>query len=157
MEEKQKEQEGKEKQVRKWKGKDWFVILAPEIYGKTVLSETPATDPKALIGRIIEISFAELSGNPSKFYMKLMFRIEKVDGKKALTQFNGYAAARDYLFRVVRKRTQKIRIISNMETKDKWKLQITALAVLNRNTETGVQKTKHCSGRRQKSSPLLNF
>lgn len=141
MTETKEQKETQEKrQPKKWKGKDWFVILAPKAFGENRLAETPTTDPKTIVGRNIQIGFDELTGNPSKYYMKLQFVIERVDGTKALTRFNGYSTSREYLFRVIRKRTQKIRIINNLETKDGWKLQITTVVVLNRNADVGIQR-----------------
>ena len=108
--------------------------------GENYLSETPTTDPKAIIGRNIEVGLDELTGNPNKYYMKFKFKIERIEDKKAYTSFNGYSTSREYLFRVVRKRAQKVRIINNIETKDEWKMQVTTLAILNRNADTGIQK-----------------
>lgn len=126
--------------VKKWKGKDWFVVLSPKIFGENYLAETPTTDPKSLIGRNIEVNVAELTNQANKYYMKLKFKINRVDGKTAYTQFDGYVILKEYLFRVIRKGTQKVQLIKELETKDKWKLQITATVVLNRNTNAEIQK-----------------
>ena len=109
------------------------------MFGENILSETPATDPKTIVGRNIEVGVDELLGNQNKYYMKLCFLIEEVDGKKAYTRFNGFSSLREYLTRVVRKRSQKVRVITDIETKDGWKLQATLLSVLNRNAEAGIQ------------------
>jgi ribosomal protein S3AE len=72
--------------------------------------------------------------------MKMFFKITDVDSRNAYTRFNGYATTAEYLYRVVRKRNQKVESTDNFDTKDGWKLQITSMAILNRNTESEIQK-----------------
>jgi len=129
-----------EKSQKKWKGKDWFVILAPKMFNEIILAETPTTDPAALVGRNLEIGASEILGQPGKYYMKLFFKITDVDSKNAYTRFNGYSTTREYLYRVVRKRNQKVESTDTFDTRDGWKLQITSIAILNRNTDSEIQK-----------------
>lgn len=141
MLERKKEKERRpEKVARKWKGKDWYVILAPKIFGGNTIAETPTLDPKSLMGRIVDVNLADLTGKSSKFYINMRFKINGIEDKNALTLFNGYYCLREHLFRVVRKRSQKVKTINNVETKDNWKLQITTTIILNRNTNVTVQK-----------------
>jgi len=126
--------------VKKWKGKDWFTIISPEAFGKTFVAETPTTDPKALVGRNVEVSVSDFFRQPTKYYMKMSFKITSVDGKEAHTRFNGFTCLREYLARYVRKGTQKIMLIDYATTKDNWKIQVYTLAILNKNTDNKVQK-----------------
>ncbi len=114
--------------------------MAPKAFGGNLIAETPSLDPKSLIGRNIDVNMADLTGKSSKFYMNMRFRVNKVEDKNAFTMFNGYYCLREHLFRVVRKRSQKVRTINNVETKDNWRLQVTTLIILNRNTDVTVQK-----------------
>jgi len=127
-------------QPKKWKGKDWFVILAPKIFNEMQLAETPTTDPAMLVGRNVEIAVSDLLGQPGKYYMKVFFKITDVDSRNAYTRFNGYSTTREYLYRVVRKRLQKVESVNVFDTRDGWKLQITSIAVLNRNSDSEIQK-----------------
>jgi ribosomal protein S3AE len=130
-----------EKPRKKLKGKDWYVILAPKMFGETPLAETPTVDPKSLIGRTVESTASELLGQPDKYYMNMKFKINKiVDDNKAITQFHGYSCAKEHLFRIIRKRSQKVRAISNIETKDGWRLQVVSLVILNRNTDVEIRR-----------------
>jgi ribosomal protein S3AE len=137
VEEKPKRQE---KVVKRWKGKDWFTILAPEYFGENVIAETPATDPKTIIGRTVEVNVSDLIGQKGKDYQKIRFRADRVDGKKVHTSFCGYFCIREYISRVVRKRLQKIEIIDSVKTKDEWVLQVSSVAIMNRNVDSNVQK-----------------
>ena len=130
----------KEAASKKWKGKDWYAILAPKMFNEYQMAETPTTDPANLVGRNIEIGVSDLLGQPQKYYMKIFFKITDVDSRNAYTRFNGYATTREYLYRVVRKRNEKVESTDTMDTRDGWKLQITSVAILNRNTEAEVSK-----------------
>jgi small subunit ribosomal protein S3Ae len=108
------------------------------MFGEIQVAEAPATDPKQMAGRNVEVGAAELMGQP-KPHMKLYFQIISLNGNRAFTRFNGFGVTKEYLFRVVRKRTSKLTIVSDVETSDKWKLQLTTLTILNRKAETTIR------------------
>ena len=112
------------------------------MFNENFITETPTTDPKTLIGRNLEVNVSELLKQPQKYYMKLVFRIDNVDDKdkRAYTRFNGYSVSKEHVYRVVRKRVQKVESVIDTETSDKWKLQISSIMILNRNTESEVQR-----------------
>lgn len=130
----------KERVVKKWKGKEWFSVIAPPMFGSQELGEIPTTDPKSLINRTIEVSLAELLNNPTKYYMKLSFRIISLNGKKAQTRFNGLKLVKEQIFRIVRKRASKVEIIHDVETKDGWLLHLKLFAILNRSCNLEIQR-----------------
>lgn len=129
-----------EKVVKKWKGKDWFTIFSPKSFGGNVIAETPATDPKTLTGRSIEVSLSEILGQRGKDHQKLKFKVDRIDGKSVHTKFSGYMCIRESISRIVRKRLQKIEIIGDVKTKDGWVLQISSIAVMNSNVEKNIQR-----------------
>jgi small subunit ribosomal protein S3Ae len=112
------------------------------MFNENFITETPVTDPKSLIGRNVEVNVSELLKQPSKYFMKLVFRIIKIDDaqKRAYTRFNGFSVSKEHVYRVVRKRIQKVETVIDIQTKDAWKLQVSALIILNRNTEVEVQR-----------------
>jgi small subunit ribosomal protein S3Ae len=126
--------------VKKWKGKDWFVIFSPRMFGEKPIGETPATNPKTLVGRNIEVGLPELLGKPGRDFYRLVLAVDRIDEKAVYTRFNGYTALKEHVMRIVRKRTQKIESIMYVNTKDRWKLQVSSVAILNRNTETTLRK-----------------
>jgi len=130
--------------VKKWKGKEWFNILAPGDLGAKLIGQTPTTDPKTIINRNIEVSIAELTGDNRKQHMKIRLRINRIEGKTCLTSFNGLESAREHKMRMVRKRNQKVESIFNTSTKDGWFLKTKFLVILNGNTTTTIQtKVRH--------------
>ncbi len=108
------------------------------MFNETFLYETPTTDPKTLVGRNVEVGVPQLTGD-KKHQMKLVFKIEDVKDKKALTRFNGYSCSRDFIARGIRKGSSKIESTDYFSTKDNWKLQITTTSILNRSTESTIQ------------------
>lgn len=125
---------------KRWKGKDWFVIFSPRMFGEKAIGETPATNPKTLMGRNIEVGLPELLGQSGGDYYRVNLAIDRIDKNAAYTRFNGYSTLKEHVMRVVRKRTQKIESVMYIKTKDEWRLQISSIAILNRNTETAVKK-----------------
>jgi small subunit ribosomal protein S3Ae len=112
------------------------------MFNENFITETPTTDPKTLMGRNLEVNASELLKQPQKYYMKLLFKINRVDegAKRAYTRFNGFSVSKEHVYRVVRKRIQKVETVTDINTKDNWKLQISAVTILNRNTEVEVQR-----------------
>ncbi len=92
-----------------------------------------------MVGRNIDVSIAELTGDNRKRHMKVMLRINKIEGKTCLTSFNGLECVREHLMRMVRKRNQKVETIFNTGTKDGWFLKIKFLTILNGNTTSTLQ------------------
>jgi small subunit ribosomal protein S3Ae len=110
------------------------------MFGETHIADTPAMDPKSVAGRAIEVGVPEVTGNDSKYYMKLRFKIDNVSDRNAHTSFAGLFSLRDYIARMTRKRSSKIRVISNIKTKDNWSLRMSVVAILLNKTDVNVQK-----------------
>ena len=80
-----------------WKEKSWYTIKTPLMFEEKEIGETPAKDPELLIGRGVEVTMRELTGDFSKQYIKLRFEIENVAGDVANTKFTGHKTTTDYL------------------------------------------------------------
>src|SRR5881397_3376724 len=55
----------------KWKAKVWYNLLAPEMFNKQVLGETPTDTPDKLVGRVTEVTVKDLTGDFSTMNIKL--------------------------------------------------------------------------------------
>ena len=132
------QKEEKAAAAKKWKGKDWFSIVAPPLFDSKVLAETPATDPEGLAGRVIETNVADVTGQANKFHMKIAFKLMELDGKSIRTRFSGFSVIRDHVYRFVRKNSLKLNIYTNVETKDGWRLQLSTVTILNKNTDAAL-------------------
>ncbi len=122
----------------KLKGKEWFKIVAPSFFGDYVIGETIIMDPKKLKGRVIETSLMDIMGDPTKYYFKFLFKIVEINEKKAVTQFVGHTTTRDYLARIVRKRTSRIDTNDIIKLKDNT-FRVKTVAVSNRRVSQAIK------------------
>lgn len=113
----------------KWKLKKWCEVLAPELFNNISLGTVPADDPDKLIGRVMETTLYDVTGDISQVHVKLYFQIIKVEGDKAYTWFKGHELARDYMRSLVRRKSSKIQGIFDITTKDGYVLRITIVAL----------------------------
>jgi len=117
------------KKVRdKWRSKVWYTVVAPPYFGNVELGAIPADEPEKLIGRVMEATLYDITGDFSHQYLKLYFQITQVEGKTARTMFKGHEYSRDYLRSLVRRRTTKVDGIFNVSTKDGYRFRVAVCA-----------------------------
>src|SRR5437773_786845 len=104
----------------KWKAKVWYNLLAPEMFNKQALGETPTDDPGKLVGRVTEVTVQDLTGDFAKMHIKLAFRVDHVQGQDALTQFVGHDMTSDYIRRLTRRKRTRTDLTVDVVTKDGW-------------------------------------
>jgi ribosomal protein S3AE len=126
---------------KKWKGKDWFSISAPDWLGSIKIGETPATDSKSVPGRVLEVAVSDLTNDQSKYYMRLGLKMDKPVGKSVLTKFHSFFCLNEYVMRMARKGLGKVPVFEDVETKDGWKLQVSVVAVLNRHGNSEIKRS----------------
>ena len=131
----------KSKQMRdKWRGKAWHMVIAPPFFGNVELGAVPAEEPERLIGRVVEATLYDITGDFSHMYLKMFFQINEIDGKTAKTLFKGHEYSRDYLRSLVRRRTTKVDGLFNLTTKDGYKLRISVSALTLSRIKTSQEK-----------------
>jgi small subunit ribosomal protein S3Ae len=123
----------------KWKGKEWYQILAPKMFGEAVIGETLSIEPSQLKGRIVEVSLIELIGDPNKYYIKLFFKVSEIDSNKAYTIFFGHDCTRDFLARIVQPRTTRIDTNEIVKFED-GKIRIKSVAISNRQVNNEIER-----------------
>jgi small subunit ribosomal protein S3Ae len=112
-----------------WKTKSWYEIRTPQSFGGDLLGTTPANDPSNLLGRVTETSLKDLTNDHSKHMVRLYFKIDGVAGNNATTQFVGHNTTREYLKSLVRRRRSKIVTITDIRTKDGYKIRVKAMVL----------------------------
>ncbi len=123
----------------KWKGKDWYTVIAPKYFASKDIGQTPALDPNLVMGRVVDSSLMHLGGDPGKYYFKLSFKISELDGLKALTKFHGHICTRDFISRIVQNRTTRIDTNNIIALKD-GKIRIKTIAITNRRVKAEISK-----------------
>ncbi len=131
----------KSKRLRdKWRGKTWYMVVAPPFFGNVELGSLPAENPEQLIGRVVEATLYDITSDFSHQYLKMFFQINELDGKTAHTLFKGHEYSRDYLRSLVRRRTTKVDGLFNLITKDGYKLRIAVSALTLSRIKTSQEK-----------------
>lgn len=132
----------KTKRVRdKWRSKVWYTVVAPPYFGNVELGSVPADEPQKLIGRVVDSTLYDVTGDFAHQYLKMLFQITEVDGKTAKTMFKGHEYSRDYLRSLVRRRTTKVDGIFNLTTKDGYKLRVAVSAFTLSRIKTSQEKS----------------
>lgn len=126
--------------VKKAKSKEWFTIIAPKMFEEREIGKTMTSDPDTLIGRRITTSMMEISTDVSKYYLKFFFKIVKIDGNKAMTDFDGSECLRDYISRMVQRMVRRIDTVQDLKTKDGIGIRMKALAVISKKMKTSTSK-----------------
>ncbi len=121
----------------KFRGKEWYRIHAPKFLGEGVIGDTPAMDANMLVGRTVESNLFELTSDASKFHVKLYFKVESVNGSEAYTKFFGQECTRDFISRIVQKRTGIVETNDILELAD-GRMRIKAIAICNRPTHSNI-------------------
>jgi len=131
----------KTKHVRdKWRGKAWYMIVAPPFFGNVELGSVPAEEQNQLIGRVVEATLYDITGDFSHMYLKMYFQVNEFEGKTAKTLFKGHEYSRDYLRSLVRRRTTKVDGLFNITTKEGYKLRIAVSALTLSRIKTSQEK-----------------
>ena len=123
-----------------WKEKSWYTIKTPVNFEDKEIGETPAKDAELLIGRGVEVTMRELTGDFSKQYIKLRFEIDNVAGEVANTKFTGHKTTTDYVRNMIRRRTSRIDASTIATTKDGRKVKLQVLAVTVRRAKSSQQR-----------------
>lgn len=124
----------------KWRRKNWYEVYVPNYFGGTKLADTPAEESEKVIGRVLETTLSQITGDFSQDYLKLYFQTTQVEGDRVDTIFKGHEYLRDYLRSLVRRRSTKVDGIFNITTKDGYKLRITIVALTQRRIKTSQER-----------------
>lgn len=112
----------------RWRVKSWYTIVSPPYFGGKEIGGTPSGDPKSLVGRVIETSLYEFTGDPADQRTKLFFQVTNTENAKAYTIFKGHEYGRDYLRSLVRRGSTRIDGVFDLKTKDGYKMRISIVA-----------------------------
>lgn len=113
----------------KWRAKKWFNVVAPEVFGAIPIGSIPADDGWKLLGRVIETTLFDLTGDFTKHYIHLYFQVYKYDEENAYTRFRGHELSRDYVKSITRRRSSKVAGIVDAVTSDGYMLRVTGLVL----------------------------
>ncbi|MFC3957157.1 30S ribosomal protein S3ae [Halovivax cerinus] len=108
--------------------KRWYTVLAPEMFDREELGETPADEAEQVYDRTIETTLGDLTNNASENNTKLTFRITDVGSDSAYTEFVEHSLTRDYLRSLVRRGASKVEAYVTVMTTDDYRVQVQPVA-----------------------------
>jgi small subunit ribosomal protein S3Ae len=111
----------------KWREKVWYQILAPDYFDNKEIGITPAGDPDQLIGRTVQPTLYDLTGDFDQVHVKLKFKVLDIKGQQVITVFHGHEWGSDYLRGLVRRGTSRIDWIGPILTKDDYLMRISVI------------------------------
>ncbi|MBP5203643.1 MAG: 30S ribosomal protein S3ae [Candidatus Methanomethylophilaceae archaeon] len=124
----------------KWKAKEWYKIHAPRMFNESEIGETPSADPEYVIGRTVEVTVQDLTGDFSKMHIKLKFKVASVDGYDAKTVFIGHDLTSDYVRRLTRRRKTKTDHVVDIVTKDGFEYRIKTMSIAERRIQSSQEE-----------------
>lgn len=113
----------------KWKSKNWYNVMAPDMFNRLKVAEALADEPGSLIGRIAEVTVQDINGDFSKMHIKLRLKVNDVRGTEAHTYFIGHDMSSDYVRRMTRRRKSKIDMVVDVKTRDEFIIRLKPLAI----------------------------
>ncbi len=125
--------------AKKVKGKKWYIITSPKMFGESELGRTLSADPKNLAGRKISVSLMDLINDFKKYYMKFVFKVVEIDGDKAITNFAGSQCMRDYVSRMVTRWSTRVDTVQDLTTKDGVSIRIKGILIIPRRVKSSIK------------------
>ncbi len=126
--------------TKKIRGKEWYQLIAPNLFNQKKIGETLVSDPKEVHGRTVIKSLPELGGHPSKYYVRIKLKADEVKDKEIKMRYVGQKCLRDYISQMVRKGSSRIDNVVKVETKDGKKLAVKTVGISLKKTQTSTQK-----------------
>lgn len=131
-------------QKSKLKGKKWFTLEAPTMFDNQEIGEAIATTPEALKGRKVEVGATDLIQSSNKYYFKINFKVDKVEDSTGKCKFVGHTCSRDFITRMVRKRSKRVDNRVKVETEDGAEIIVKTVCAtiksVGSSTQTGIRK-----------------
>ena len=102
------------------------------------IGKTISNTPEGLVGKTVNVSAVELTNDINKYYVKLRFKIDSVNGDKAFTKFYGSECLHDYVSRMVLHRIRRIDSIQDLTTSDKVNIRVKGLTIVSKRVKSSI-------------------
>lgn len=102
----------------KWRAKQWYSVYSPSYFGGVNIADVPCDDPSKMVGRVVESTLYDITGDFAHQSTKLYFLVVNVAGERAETILKGYEYSPDYLRSLVRRGSSRIDGIFEVTSKD---------------------------------------
>ncbi|RLI38415.1 30S ribosomal protein S3ae, partial [Candidatus Bathyarchaeota archaeon] len=108
--------------------KEWYNVNSPAYFGGKVIALVPASSAENMMGRTIETTLYDITGDFSQQHLKLNFQVIRLKGTDAETIFKGHEYTGDYLRSLVRRGNTRMDHILKITTKEGYILRVSVVA-----------------------------
>lgn len=143
---------GRKKIIDPFSKKDWYNLRAPSYFqkrgcGKTLVTRTQGNKiaSEGLMGRVYEVSLADLQNDEDQAYRKIKLCCEEVNGNNCLLNFHGMSFTRDQLCYLIKKWQTLLECYTDVRTTDGYVLRLFCIAFTARRRDQ-VSKTSYATG-----------
>jgi small subunit ribosomal protein S3Ae len=103
-------------------------VYTPSYFGEQNIAEIPCEDPSKVVGRIVESTLYDITGDFAHQSTKLYFLGTSVKGNRAETTLKSHEYSTDYLRSLVRRGSSRIDYIAKVTTKDNFVTRVSIVA-----------------------------
>jgi len=147
--------------------KEWYDVRAPTVFptrsvGRTLCTKTTGTKiaKDSLMGRVFEVSLADLKPNSEDdAFRKFQLKIQDVQGRQCLTNFNGMDMTSDKLRSLIRKWHTLIEAHTDVKTTDGYTLRLFCIGFTkgraNQTRKTSYAQTSQVRAIRKKMTDIM--
>jgi len=112
----------------KWRSKDWYSVYTPSYFGELNVAQIPCEEQSKLVGRVVENTLYDITGDFAHQSTKLHFLVTGVSAEKAETTLKGHEYSADYLRSLVRRGSTRVDSVIEVTTKDAFTTRISLVA-----------------------------
>jgi len=106
------------KVVDTWKTKQWYQVMAPQLFDTKMIGEVIASEGNQLVNRVVQVGLDELTGDFTQTYTSVRFRIVEVKGKNAVTKLIGFEQNPSYVKTFIKRHRTLVDDVIDVTTAD---------------------------------------
>lgn len=133
----------KAEKATKIKKKEWYSLIAPKLFRNVPLGQTLITEVKLALGKTITANLMNLINDVKKQNINIIFEVDKIEGKNAMTRVIGFKLVPTSIKRLTRRRSQKIELSFIAMTSDNQRVRVKPIIFARSATKSSVNRTLH--------------
>ncbi len=123
----------------RWRSKVWYSLFTPSYFGEQNIANVPCAEPTDVVGRVVENTLYDITGDFAHQSTKLYFAVTSLNGQRADTVLKGHEYSTDYLRSLVRRGSSRVDSITDQVTKDGFSTRISVVAFAGGRLNAGQQ------------------
>lgn len=116
--------------------KNWYEIVAPDVFDNETVAETPAEEQDLVTGRTVKVNLKDLLPTSGKYYMDVFLQVNDVEGDKAHTALVGHETSHEYISRMISRQSDRIDYVGDVETRDGTTVRVKVVATTIKRTKS---------------------